>query len=116
MSEAPGKEEMAFMELKSQIVKLMFDFVDKHSNKDTPNNPYPSTGYILVEVLTACLAEAQYQVGDYHPFTSLQRDRICYQIGDWYVEWKDRMWVDGKPNQHWLGVAKEQLKTMICGE
>jgi hypothetical protein len=42
-------------------------------------------------------------------------DFICYQIGEWYIEWQNKMWVDGKPNQHWLGVAKEQLKTMICG-
>lgn len=52
-------------------------------------------------------------------FKSLTReqiDHICYQIGDWYIEWQDKMWVDGKPNQHWLGVAKEQLKTMICGD
>jgi len=25
------------------------------------------------------------------------------------------MWVDGKPNQHRLGIAKEKLKTMIWG-
>lgn len=49
-------------------------------------------------------------------FTCEQKDHICYQIGDWYIRWQDKMWVDGKPNQHWLGVAKEQLKTMICGE
>ena len=48
-------------------------------------------------------------------FTYLQIDFICYQIGDWYLEWQDKMWVDGKPNQHWLGIGKEQLKTMICG-
>lgn len=49
-------------------------------------------------------------------FTPEQIDFICYQIGDWYLNWENRMWVDGKPNQHWLGVAKEQLKSMICGE
>lgn len=49
-------------------------------------------------------------------FTPAQIDFICYQIGDWYIEWQDKMWVEGKPNQHWLGRAKEQLKTMICGE
>lgn len=48
--------------------------------------------------------------------TQEQIDFICYQIGDWYLEWQEKMWVDGKPNQHWLGMAKEQLKTMICGE
>lgn len=49
-------------------------------------------------------------------FSYQQRDFICYQIGDWYLEWQDKMWVDGKPNQHWLGTAKEQLKAMICGD
>lgn len=49
-------------------------------------------------------------------FTSEQVDWICWQIGDWYLEWQDKMWVKDKPNQHWLGTAKEQLKTMICGD
>jgi hypothetical protein len=49
-------------------------------------------------------------------FTPEQRDFICYQIGDWYCEWQDKMWVDDKPNQHWLGRGKEDLKTMICGD
>src|SRR6187551_1341628 len=35
-------------------------------------------------------------------FTPEQIDFICYEIGDWYIEWQDKMWVDGKPNQHWL--------------
>lgn len=52
-------------------------------------------------------------------FKSLSQDQInfiCSQIGHWYVMWQDKMWVDDKPNQHWLGLAKEQLKTMICGD
>ena len=106
----PGDEEIAFMELKGKIVKLMFEFSEKH------NSLYPRTGYILVDVLTACLSEAQYQVSHYHPLTSRQQDFICYQIGEWYCNWEGKMWVDGKPNQHWLGVAKEQLKTMVCGD
>lgn len=52
----------------------------------------------------------------YASFTREQIDHICYMIGDWYCDWERKMWVDGKPNQHWLGVAKEQLKTMICGD
>jgi hypothetical protein len=48
-------------------------------------------------------------------FTYEHIDWICYQIGDWYIDWEKRMWVDGKPNQHFLGYAKEQLKEMICG-
>jgi hypothetical protein len=49
-------------------------------------------------------------------FTTQQIDHICYQIGEWYIQWQEKMWVDGKPNQHWLGFAKEELKTMICGD
>jgi hypothetical protein len=48
-------------------------------------------------------------------FTVQQIDHICYQIGEWYIQWDKKMWVDNKPNQHWLGFAKEQLKEMICG-
>lgn len=49
-------------------------------------------------------------------FTPEQIDFICYQIGDWYLEWKDRIVVDLKEGTHRLGYAKEQLKTIICGE
>lgn len=49
-------------------------------------------------------------------FTTKQIDHICYQIGEWYTQWENKMWIDGKPNQHWLGFAKEELKTMICGD
>lgn len=49
-------------------------------------------------------------------FTTEQRDFICSQIGWWYIMWQDNMWVDDKPNQHWLGRGKEDLKTMICGD
>lgn len=49
-------------------------------------------------------------------FTTHQIDHICYQIGEWYIQWQNKMWVDGKPNQHYLGFAKEQLKEMICGD
>lgn len=49
-------------------------------------------------------------------FTTQQIDHICYQIGEWYIQWQEKMWVKDKPNQHWLGFAKEELKTMICGD
>lgn len=49
-------------------------------------------------------------------FTPEQIDFICYQIGDWYIEWKDRIVLDLKEGAHRLGYAKEQLKTIICGE
>lgn len=49
-------------------------------------------------------------------FTPEQIDFICYQIGDWYIEWKDRIVIDLKEGTHRLGFAKEQLKSIICGE
>lgn len=49
-------------------------------------------------------------------FTPEQIDFICYQIGHWYLEWKDRLVLDLKKGTHRLGYAKEQLKTIICGE
>ena len=49
-------------------------------------------------------------------FTPEQKDFISAQIGWWYLMWKDRIWVEDKPNQHWLGYGKEHLKNMICGD
>lgn len=46
-------------------------------------------------------------------FTPEQRDWICWQIGEWYVKWKDRL-VNYEDRTHKLGFAKEILKTMIC--
>ena len=46
-------------------------------------------------------------------FTDEQRDFICSQIDDWYLEWKDCIFKNGK---HRLGYAKEKLKTLICGD
>jgi hypothetical protein len=48
-------------------------------------------------------------------FTPEQIDFICYQIGDWYLNWKTRI-TTGDGHGHRLGFAKEQLKTMICGD
>lgn len=45
-------------------------------------------------------------------FTPEQTDFICYQIGEWYLKWKQRI----APGEHRLGVAKEELKEMICGD
>lgn len=104
------KEEMAFLELKTKIIKLMFDFTGKYAGAGE-NCLYPNIGNILVDVLTACLSDAQYQV-EYHPtFTSKQIDHICYQIGEWYLAMKPLL-----EGQHNLGFMKEKLKIMICGE
>lgn len=48
-------------------------------------------------------------------FTKQQVDFICYQIGEWYVQWKDQL-VDYETKTHRLGQAKEALKERICGE
>lgn len=45
-------------------------------------------------------------------FTEEQIDFICYQIGEWYLEWKDCITETGV--QHQLGYAKEKLKEKIC--
>lgn len=47
-------------------------------------------------------------------FTRSQVDYICFQIGDWYMEWKSKL-VNYDERTHQLGVAKEQLKEKICG-
>jgi uncharacterized protein YhaN len=46
-------------------------------------------------------------------FNPEQMDWICYQIGEWYLEWKNKL-VNYDDRTHRLGYAKEQLKEMIC--
>ncbi len=48
-------------------------------------------------------------------FTMEQENYICYQIGDWYLKWRNNIAV-GEGIGHRLGVAKEDLKVMICGD
>lgn len=38
--------------------------------------------------------------------------QICYIIDDWYLYWKNHMTDSGVQNS--LGIAKEQLKEVIC--
>jgi hypothetical protein len=47
--------------------------------------------------------------------TPQQIDAICYRIGDWYLQWRDKI-VNYDNRTHNLGVAKEQLKILICGD
>jgi hypothetical protein len=104
------KQEIAFDELKTGMVKLMFDFTNKYA---APGEDclYPEVAYILIDVLTDCLAEAEYQIIGCSNFTPKQIDYICYQIGEWYLAMKPLL--DG---QHNLGYMKEKLKAMICGD
>jgi len=48
-------------------------------------------------------------------FTTQQIDHICYQIGEWYLNWRDCL-MNWEQKTHKLGFAKEQLKEMICGD
>ena len=45
-------------------------------------------------------------------FTQEQMDHICYQVGEWYLLWKDRL-INWEAKTHNLGFAKEQLKQII---
>lgn len=71
----------------------------------------------------AILDEAQPEYKDrYERLIAMQKsltpeqiDHICWQIGDWYLYWKEQIVVDMKQGTHRLGYAKEQLKEMICG-
>ncbi len=47
-------------------------------------------------------------------FTPEQIDFICFQIGEWYFDWKTKIVPDNC--LHRLGIAKEELKEMICGK
>ena len=104
------KEEIAHLELKIAMVKLMFEFTDKYS-QEGENCLYPQVGNILVDVLVQCLSEVQYQIQGTPAFTSKQIDHICYQIGNWYMMMKPLL-----EGQHNLGHMKERLKLMICGD
>jgi hypothetical protein len=44
--------------------------------------------------------------------TRQQEDAICYIIGEWYLSWKNKITYIG--GEHKLGIAKENLKSMIC--
>jgi len=59
-------------------------------------------------------------------FTREQEDWICYQIGEWYLDWKDKIILNSfstdekivfdpaKAFTHELGIAKEHLKEILC--
>lgn len=47
--------------------------------------------------------------------TNEQKDEICYLIGEWYLAWKHTL-INFEDRTHRLGFAKEQLKSLICGD
>jgi len=99
----------AHKELKTAIVKLLFDFTDKYCAPESKTYPYAS--YVIIQTLCEALSEAEYQVKGCAGFTRKQIDHICYQIGDWYLMMKPLL-----EGQHNLGYMKEKLKIMICGD
>lgn len=44
--------------------------------------------------------------------TKEEEEWICYKIGQWYIDWKDK--IVSKDVCHRLGVAKEELKKILC--
>ena len=42
-----------------------------------------------------------------------QQDRICFLIGDWYINVKNNL-INYESNTHCLGFQKEILKCMLC--
>ena len=40
---------------------------------------------------------------------------ICEVIGEWYLKWKNHL-VNYEERTHNLGIAKEDLKEMICNK
>ena len=109
ISDVVALTQIAYNELKNQIVNLMFYFSDKYASKGK-NCLYPRVGQIMVDVLVDCLSDAEYTIKDCPRFTRKQIDHICYQIGDWYLMMKPLL-----EGQHNLGHMKEKLKIMICG-
>lgn len=47
-------------------------------------------------------------------FTEEQEEWICEALGEWYLLWKCKMTNNHEP--HYLGIAKEQLKKLLCGQ
>lgn len=45
-------------------------------------------------------------------FTREQEDWFCYILDEWYYSWKGRI----AKEEHRLGIAKEELKSLFCGE
>ncbi len=101
-------------ELNLAISNVLWDFADKHSADNRPEGH--QAFFIMQSVLSENQSNIEYQVGKMAPFTTKQIDHICYQIGDWYIGWKLRIIIDLEQGTHRLGFAKEELKTMICGE
>ena len=49
-------------------------------------------------------------MSDKPEFTREQEDWICYQIGEWYLNWKYKI----TPGTSLLGIAAEDLKELLC--
>lgn len=110
-----SKEEVEkeHQELNLQISKILWDFADKHctDNREEGHQAF----FIMQAVLSESQSNLEYQIGRMAPFTDRQIDHICFQIGEWYLIWRDCI-TDPPRQPHKLGYAKEKLKSMICGD
>lgn len=109
------KVKEAHDELKEYIVKGLFNFTNKHCSPGS--ELYPNALYIMKSCLIEALEEVNYQLGGNRvaAFTRDQQDHICFQIGEWYLNWRDVL-MNWDERTHRLGFAKEELKRMICGD
>jgi hypothetical protein len=104
----------AHHELKKYITEGLFDFTNKYAA--TGSDLYPHVLAIMKSCLMETLEEISFQMGGKRDpvFTREQSDHICYQIGEWYLNWRDNL-MNWEQRTHRLGYAKEELKMMICG-
>lgn len=71
--------------------------------------------YLLREIVGICESvNNQYDSNELN-LSENQKDKICFIIGEWYLEWKEKL-VNYDNRTHQLGLAKEKLKLLLCGE
>lgn len=109
--ESEAHNKIAGGALKYRILRVMNEFSAQYTKHVDESELDSKLDKIMVDALTFALEQAQYQAGNYMPFTAKQIDHICYQIGEWYVGLKPLL-----EGGHNLGHQKERLKTMICGD
>ncbi len=105
--------EEAHDDLTKQVTQLLYDFVKKYLGHES--ELYPQGAYIMQSVLSKASSDVERQLNKMSPFTYRQQDHICFQIGEWYLNWRDVL-MNWDERTHRLGFAKEELKQMICGD
>jgi hypothetical protein len=111
-------EPQQFNALEAKIYEIMNDndrFILKALMDALTNSLYVATqisGFTYEHVLNEINNNIR-KVKHKKPFfTREQEDWICYQIGEWYLEWKNCI----AKGEHQLGYAKEKLKLRLCTE